>query len=501
MSLNNPKNKIRFFLKVLFCVVLINSIQGQQLNKISLEETLQLANKNSLDAFKAKRQYAIDYWKYKSFKAKFLPRVDLNLQPFTYNRSFVKRYDPTENIDVYRQQQSLNLFSEISISQNIMATGTKVFINSNFNELINYTDTRINNYSTTPIRIGINQPLMAFNELKWLNKTALLEFEKAKKDFIFNEQKINIDAISLFFKWALNSARVSIAKETKENAERLYKIAKKRYAIGAIEKDDLLNLELESFTSKTDLSKATQELETVISDLKLFLNKDDLEIYEPELPVLISKLKISLSDAENHMNQNNPDLLNSSIRKINAERDLDKVTKENRFDLSIDASYGLNQQSNNFADAYRNLLDQQLVAVRFTMPLLDWGERKGIIKTAKMTKELTDIEIQQTINDVKRQLVLKVRSFNLQEEQVTAALRAKEISEQSYKITEKRFLSGKVDLLRLLNSRKASQTASEQYIQNLELYWTYYYEVQQLTLYNFREGRTLKESFESILEN
>jgi outer membrane protein TolC len=501
MLLNNISNQMKFILKVCCCLVFVNSIQGQQLKKITLEETLQLANKNSLDAFKAKRQYAIDYWKYKSFKSKFLPRVDLNLQPFTYNRSLVKRYDPTNNIDVYKQQQSLNMFSELSLSQNILATGTKVFVNSNFNELINYGGTTVKNYSTTPIRIGIIQPIMAYNELKWLNKTASLEFEKAKKNFIFNEQKINIEATLLFFKWALNTAKVTIAKETKVNAEKLYKIAVKRYRIGAIEKDDLLNLELEGFTSKTNLSKVTQELETVVSDLKLFLNKDNIELYEPELPTLISKLKISLANAESYMKLNNPDLLNTSIRMINAERDLDKVTKENRFKLSIDASYGLNQQSNSFSNAYRDLLDQQLVAVRFTMPILDWGERKGVIKTAKMTKELTDIEIQQTINDVKRQLILKVKNFNLQEEQVSAALRAKEISSQSYQITEKRFLSGKVDLLRLLNSRKAWQTASEQYINNLQLYWTYYYEVQQLTLYNFLEGKTLKESFESILED
>ena len=166
------------------------------------------------------------------------------------------------------------------------------------------------------------------------------------------------------------------------------------------------------------------------------------------------------------MNQNNPDLLSTIIEKVNAERDLDKVIKENRFKLSINASYGLNQQSNTFSDAYRNFLDQQIVGVSFSMPILDWGERKGNIKTAKMTKELSDIKIQQTINDVKRQLNLKVKNFNLQEEQVTVSLRAKEISGDSYKITEKRFLSGKVDLLRLLTSRKAWQTATEQYIEN-----------------------------------
>ena len=501
MLLNKTTSQVKFILKICFFLACINSIQGQKLKKISLEETLQLANKNSLDAFKAKREYAINYWRYKSFKAKFLPRLDLNLQPFNYNRSLVKRYNPTNNIDEYRQEQSLNLFSELSLSQNIMATGTKVFINSTFNRLVNYGSNTIENYSTTPIRVGLIQPLMAFNELKWANKTALLEYEKAKKEYIFNQQKINIQAISLFFNWALKNAKVTIAKETKINAEKLFKIAKKRYAIGAIEKDDLLNLELESFTSKTNLSKAVQELEITISDLKLFLNKEDLDEFEPDLPILISKLKINLQEAESYMNRNNPDLLNTIIEKVYAERDLDKVIKENRFKLSINASYGLNQQSNTFSDAYRNFLDQQIVGVSFSMPILDWGERKGNIKTAKMTKELTDIKIQQTINDVKRKLTLKVKNFNLQEEQVTVSLRAKEISGDSYKITEKRFLSGKVDLLRLLTSRKAWQTATEQYIENLQLYWTYYYEVQQLTLYNFSKKKTLKASFESLLEN
>lgn len=495
------KKHICCVLVLALSIVSYTSVFGQKLSKITLQETLDLANKSSLDAFRGKRQYAIDYWKYKSFKAQFLPRMDLNVLPFTYNRALVQRYDPVNNVDVYRPQQSLNMFSELSISQNIIATGTTIFVNSNFNRLINYTDTRIDNYSTTPIRIGINQPLMAFNELKWLNKTALLEFEKAKKEYIYNQQVINLKAIDLFFRWALSNKKVEIAKETKSNAKKLYEIAKKRYEIGAIERDDLLNLELESFTAKTNLTKVVQELGVIIADLKLFLNKDDLEQFEPELPILISNLKISVSEAQTYMDTNNPELLKSEIDKINAEKDLDQAIKENRFQFSLDASYGLNQQANTFSNAYRNFLDQQIVAVSFRIPVLDWGERKGNIKTARMTKELTDITVQQTVNDIKRQLVLKVENFNLQEEQVTAALKTKEISRESYQITERRFLSGKVDLLRLLNSRQAWQTAEEQYIQSLQLYWNYYYEVQQLTLYDFMKSETLTESFDKILKD
>jgi outer membrane protein TolC len=498
LKLTNSTKKLGLVL-ILFLATVYSEAQMEK--TITLKDMLKLANQNSLDAFKAKRQYAIKYWEYRSFQAKFLPRVDLDVAPLTFTRSLVKRYDVIENVDRFIQQQNLLSFSQVSISQNIIPTGTKVFINSSINRLINYGDNRIINYSTTPVNIGIEQPLMAFNELKWMNKTALLEYEKAKKDYIYEAQKINLDAIKYFFDWALSTAKVDIAKETKENAERMYKIALKRYEIGAIERDDLLNLELEQFTSKTNLLQETQQLQTVIADLKLFLIKEDIDEYKPQLPELISKLKISLQEAIQFMNANNPDLLETAIKSIDAQRDLDKVIKENRFDLSITASYGLNQQSDNFRDAYRNFLDQQIVGITFSMPILDWGERKGFIKTARMTKELADIEIQQTINDVKRQLVLKVNNFNLQEEQVLAALKSKEISKESFEITQKRFLSGNVDLLRLLNSRKAWQDATEQYIQSLQQYWTYYYEVQQLTLYSFSDKRTLQDSFEFMLRD
>ena len=232
------KIKLLFFLKVLMIMGMASFAQE---NQISLDDAIQLANQSSLDAFKAKRQYAIDYWKYKSFKAQFLPRVDFSFNPFTYNRTLIQRYDPDNNVDVYRPQQNLNSFSELSISQNIISTGTKIFVNSNFNRLVNFSDTRIENYSTTPIQVGLSQPLMAFNELKWQNKTALLEFEKAKKEYIFSQQDINLRTVELFFQWALNNKKVEIAEETKTNAEKLYEIAKRRYDIGAIEKDELLN--------------------------------------------------------------------------------------------------------------------------------------------------------------------------------------------------------------------------------------------------------------------
>jgi len=84
---------------------------------------------------------------------------------------------------------------------------------------------------------------------------------------------------------------------------------------------------------------------------------------------------------------------------------------------------------------------------------------------------------------------------------VLGALRSKEISRESYEVTQKRFLSGRVDLLKLTSARKSWQTASETYIQSLYNYWKFYFEVQQLTLFDFIKNKALEANFDKMVDN
>ncbi|NMH89377.1 TolC family protein [Flavivirga algicola] len=478
-----------------------NVSSGSIQRNITLDDVLKLASKKSLDVFKAKRKYGVNYWQFRSFKSSLLPKINFEARPFTFNRALIERYDSEQNIDVFRQQQTINSFGNLSISQNIRATGTRLFVNSSFNRLENFGDLEIETYSATPVRIGLSQPIMAFNTFKWQQKTAPLEFQKAKQDFLYALQTINLKSVDLFFKWALASKKVEIARENKASAEKLFNIGKKRYDLIAIERDDLLNLELDVYNANTNLTQNMQALQKTEAELQLFLRDELPQQSIPELPELISDLTIDLNKAIAFAYQNNPDILDLKIRKVEALRDLDRAIKDNRFDLSLTASYGLNQQANTFVDAYGRFLDQQMVAIQLNVPILDWGERKGKIKTARMNKDVIDIELQQNEDTYKQDITLKVLDFNLQKELVFGALKTREISKESYNLTEKRFLSGRVDYLNLTSSRKAWQLANENYIRTLQDYWTLYYKVQQLTLYNFIDGTHLVQDFETILKD
>lgn len=493
------------FVLLLFLSFQINGQQratsGKAEKTVSMEAIIARASKNSLEAFKAKRQQNADMWQFRAYKAGLLPRMDLEFQPISYNRAVEKRYDSQNNIEVYRQTQVLNSFANVAITQNIQATGASLYLNSNFNSLTNYGDAVLRNYNVTPFRIGIYQPLMAFNRFKWEKKTAPLNYDLSRQNYIYEIENITIRSVELFFNWALASKRVDIALESTLSSEKLFAIGQKRYELGAIEKDDLLNLELDLYNARTNLTEVKKGLNEALSNLNLFLRDDKLTKDTMELPVLISNLYIKEEEALALALENNPVQISLKLRKIEALRDMDKIVKDNRFDLSMRASYGLNQNANTLQEAYAGFLDQQIVSVQLNMPLLDWGERKGKIKTARINKEVKDIELQQEEEQFRQKINLKVAEFNLQEQLVTGALKSSEIARTSYEISEKRFLSGTIDLLRLSNAKESWQAASENYIRSLSDYWKYYYEVQQLTLYDFINKKPVSKKLEDSNEN
>lgn len=483
----------------LILLILTSNVVWSQ-NELSMHEVMLLARKQSLDAYRTKNIFFANYWEFQSYKSGRLPHLNWYINPANYNRRMTVRYNYENNVEVYREQQTLSSYTGLNLSQVITATGGRVFVESDIYRLQNYNSDQANSYSTTPFRIGLSQPIGGYNTYKWQKKISPLKYEKAKQDYIKSVQQINSKAVNLYFGLLLAQSRKDIAAMNIATADTLYQMGKKRFEIASIQHEELLDLELSKFNSSIALAQAEKDLEKARFNLISFMGMDAAATIQPLLPDMLENLTIDVNEAFELAQRLNPEIIGMKQKILEAESTLDRAKKGSRFNADLDLSYGLNQTAGNIKKAYHEPLDQQMVSLNVSVPLLDWGDAKGRRQMAQSQKQVAEIEVKQALLDFEQEVKLKVIDFNLQSQVVKSAAKADSLAQQSYEVTKQRFILGKVDVLRLTNAMKNSQQAREAYINSLAAYWRYYYEVQQYTLYDFINKQTLEADFEMLIE-
>lgn len=485
-----------YIITLLFCSILL-----QAQNELSMQETMLLARKQSLDAYRTKNVFLSNYWSFQSYKSSRLPHLNWIINPANYNRKMTLRYDSETNTDQYRPQETLNSYSSLNLSQVIAKTGGRVFIESDINRLQDFNSDKPVSFTSTPFRIGISQPLGGYNNYSWQKKISPLKYEKAKQEYIRAVQQINSNTVNLYFNLLLAQSRKTIAALNVATADTLYQMGSKRFEIASIQHEELLDLELSKFNSAIQLAQAEKDLEKARFNLVSYLGLKSDEHIQPVLPKLIDGLQIDVNQAYQLAMQLNPRVLAMKQQLLEAESSLDRAQKTSGFRADLNLSYGLNQSDENIGGAYNNPLDQQMAGLSMSIPLLDWGDAKGQRQMAESEKQVAEIKVQQEMLDFEQEVKLKVIDFNLQAQVVSSTAKADSLAMQSYEVTKKRFMMGKVDVLRLTSAMKNSQQAKESYINSLATYWRYYYEVQQITLYDFINKQTLEEDFEALISN
>jgi outer membrane protein TolC len=476
-------------------------VTAQEKQFLSLENVIDIASQQSLDAFRNENMYLASYWEFRYFKADRLPNLSLEATPINYNRSMQKVYNYDENRDEFKSREYLDSEVALLLNQNVGLTGGRIFARSELNLSQKLGDDKVSSYSSTPFSIGYVQSLSGYNRLKWTAKIEPLKFEKAKKDFIQSQEELAIKATRLFFDLVDAQIEVKIAETNFSNADTLYTIGQGRFQVGTVTQDELLNLELNFMNSRLALTRANLGLERARAELNSFLGFGKDTKIECIIPTDLPDLQIQADKAVTMALTNNPEILNQQQRLIEEDRRVNQAKSENGVSGDLYALYGLNQNSNDFSNVYKDPLDRQLLSVGVNIPILDWGRRKGQLAMAKSNREVVRISINQEKIDFEQDVIMNVMEFNLQANQVANTAKADTIAEMGYEVTQQRFLIGKLDVTKLNLARNDREQARRAYINSLRTYWNYYFNLRRLTLYDFEREKTLSEDFEQIVNN
>ncbi len=470
-------------------------VAGQAI-ELSLEKTIQLAADSSLEAFRSKNLYLSGYWEYRNYKAERLPSLTLNLTPAQYYRDITRRYDSEADLDVYRKQQSFYASGNLNVTQNFDLLGGSFYLDTDLGYMRSFGENDYNQFTTVPIRIGYSQDLIGYNAFRWARKIEPLKYEKVKKEFLYNMESISEQATTYFFALAMAQVEYDMAKENVANTDTLYRTGQERHKIAAISQEDLLTLKLDAINARNTLQNAEISLQRAMFSLASYLNFDKNRTIRLRLPSRPRKLEIPVSEALRMARENNPELLASKQSILEAEQEVDRTKKESLFNASVNASIGFNQVASSFKDAYRDPLQQDVVSVSVSIPLIDWGVRKGKHNIAKSNLRIAQTTAEQTAISVEEEVIMTVGDFHIQQHLIQSAEEALDIALMAYQKTKQRFLIGKADLNSMTLSLNRQQEAQRNYINALQNYWLSYYKIRKLTLHDFEVGISLSNEFD-----
>jgi outer membrane protein TolC len=467
---------------------------------LTLNDVIRIAREQSYDALIARHTLRGSYWQYRTHKAGLLPNLDLNSNLLNY-RNAISKVETTQGEQFYYQDQNSSDVS-LQLTQAIPMTGGSLFVRSNLERLDDFLEDSTalkSEYSSSPIVIGYRQPLFSFNSLKWEKKIEPVRYEEARKKYLETMEQVSIRAISNFFDLALAQINLEIAQTNYNNNDTLYKIAQGRFKIGTIAQNDLMQMELNFLSSKAELEQSKLDLEIKEFQLVSFLGFNNKVSIELTIPENTPNATITYDQVLYHANLNNPQILQFERRTMEAEREVSRARSESRFQADLYASYGLTDQDYNLSETYRGLDNSLMVNVGVTIPIIDWGQGKGLVKIARSNQEVIHASVNQSKIEFEQNIYLLVREFNIQNDQFTISAKADTIAHNKYEVTKQRFLIGKIDVLDLNVALTEKDSKRRAYVATLRNYWNNYYNLRKLTLFDFEANHPLEADYDLLV--
>jgi outer membrane protein TolC len=488
-----------FLVSALFGFSLLsNKVSAQDVKQLTFDDVIRIAEEQSPQALIAKHRFRTSYWSFRAYQAQFRPSLFLTGTAPNFSNGFDKVYDFQNSLYQYVAKNTITNNATLSLQQAIGFSGTTISLQSSFLHLYDFQKSN-RTYNTTPVAIRINQPIRQYNTLHWQTKIEPLKYETAKKTFLSNIEDVHSSAVMNFFSLALAQINKQIAVMNLSNADTLYRIAKGRYQLGTISEDELLQMQLSYLNAVTAGKQADMNLRDREIRLRSFLGYNENVRIELIIPSEVPSLQVTTAEVLDLAMKNNPTIFTQRLNVLTAQSAVAQARAAKGFNASLQASMGLTTNGPDLVPSLQNPSQSQTINIGFTMPILDWGRGKGNYRMAQSSLELTNVQVQQALTDFQQNLFLDVEQFNLQKEQVAIAAKSDTVAQRMYQVTKQRFMIGKIAILDLNNADTKKDQNRRAYIQSLQDYWTYFYNMRSLALYDFIDRRNLDTDYDKLI--
>lgn len=466
--------------------------------RLTLEDCIVMARRQSVDAAVALGELKSAYWEWRSYKADLLPEVSLSANVPTYNKRY-STYQREDGTHSYVRNDFMEVDGSLYVSQKIWPTGGTLSVESSLDwlrQMSGETSGGKNQFMSMPIALTLSQPLFGVNSVKWNRRIEPLRYREAKASFLAETEQVAMRAISLFFNLLLANENVHIAKQNLQNAEKLYEVAKAKREMGTISQNDVLQMRLNMLNAQSSLTSTESSRKARMFELKAFLDVE--EDILPIVPEEIPEVTLVYQDVLNHALENNAFATTMRRRQLEADYSV-AYAKGNQRSVTLYAQVGYTGTASRMNEAYRDLLSKEVVQVGVSLPLLDWGKRRGQVKVAESNREIVRNQVRQQSQEFNQNLFVLTEQFNHQRQQLRIAEEADTIAQRRYHTNVETFKIGSISTLELSDAQTAKDEARQNRLAQLFNYWYYYYQLRSITLWDFERNQNINVDFDKIV--
>ena len=463
---------------------------------LTLDECIAMARRQSVDAAVDLGELKSAYWQWRSYKADLLPEVSFSATAPSYNKRYTS-YQQADGGVSYVRNDYLGLNGSLYVSQKIWPTGGTLSVETSLDFLHQSGSGGGNQFMSMPVALTLSQPIFGINHLKWNRRIEPLKYREAQARFLTETEQVAMKAISLFFNLILAGEQVGIARQNLQKAEELYKVAQAKREMGTISENDVLQLKLDVLNAHSALTDSESNRQARQFALRAFL---DVETdIEPIVPESVPSLHLGYEEVLSHALQNNAFATTMRRRQMEADYSVASA-KANRRSINLYAQMGYTGMADKLGGAYRDLLSKEVIQVGFSVPILDWGKRKGQRKVAESNREIVQGQLRQQAQEFRQNIFILTEQFNNQAEQLRIACEADTIAQKRYNTNIETFKIGSISMLDISDATRAKDEARQNRISQLHSYWYYYYQLRSIALWDFEKGCDITADIEKLVK-
>jgi outer membrane protein TolC len=467
----------------------VTPAQGQA--PVTLQQAVELAQRQSFGARAATGAREAARQRDRAFGARLLPQLSLDGNLPVYDRSIISVVQP-DGSTLFRAQQLNQSSLNLRVAQKLPLLGGDLFMQSSLSRLQRGGAQDTRTWSSTPFQIGISQGILRPRALAWDTREQDLRIEAAERQYLEAREDVALLTANAFFDFFAAQTALANGGNNAAVNDTLYTLNKGRLEVGKIGENDLLQSELALLRSRNALAAARLEFDRSLAALRLQLNLESgipLSIaVTGEVPAITTDTAVAVAQAL----KNRAQMKDQELQNVQAKRRVNEAKLNNGFGANLQASIGFNQSGAGVDLVYRDLLNAQKVQLSVQMPLVQWGGRGAQIEAARADQGRVEYNRRLAREQLIQEAHFAALQLDQSRDQLTIAAKADTVANKRFEVAKNRYVIGRIGMDNLYIAQNEKDQALLAYVQALRGFWTAYYRLRRVTLYDFVTGKEIR---------